>query len=102
MVGCTYYLGLSLLAVLEVLGAIEVMLYVEPELAGVGVGSRATVGGCPAHCARCSWWEEAKLVSQLGLFFAAVVGLTLTSYYAGLIAGPLPELRRRPDCRLKR
>ena len=30
-----------------------------------------------------------KLVSQLGLFFAAVVGLTLASYYAGLIAAPM-------------
>ena len=35
-------------------------------------------------------WGGMKLVSQLGLFFAAVVGLTLTSYYAGLIAAPLP------------
>ena len=31
-VGTTYYLGLSLLAVLEVLGAVEVMLSVEPAL----------------------------------------------------------------------
>ena len=31
-VGTTYYLGLSLLAVLEVLGAVEVMLAVEPGL----------------------------------------------------------------------
>ena len=29
-VGTTYFFGLALLAVLEVLGAVEVMLYVEP------------------------------------------------------------------------
>ena len=41
-VGCTYYLGLSLLAVLEVLGAVEVMLYVEPELE-MGIGPEGAV-----------------------------------------------------------
>ena len=46
-VGCTYYLGLSLLAVLEVLGAIEVVLYVEPELA-------AWVSREPCDCGRLS------------------------------------------------
>ena len=34
-------------------------------------------------------WGGMKLVSQLGLFFAAVVGLTLASYYAGRAAVPL-------------
>ena len=91
-VGTTYYLGLSLLAVLEVLGAVEVMLSVEPALdmgmpaAGAvrvwAVVLTAALGGMV--------WGGMQLVSKLGLFFAAVVGLTLTSYYAGLIAAPLP------------
>ena len=91
-VGCTYYLGLSLLAVLEVLGAIEVMLYVEPELAaGVGVEGAVRLWAVVLLIALALMvWGGMKLVSQLGLFFAAVVGLTLTSYYAGLIAAPLP------------
>ena len=95
-VGCTYYLGLSLLAVLEVLGAIEVMLYAEPELAtGVGVEGAVRLWAVVLLIALALMvWGGMKLVSQLGLFFAAVVGLTLTSYYAGLIAAPLPELRR--------
>ena len=91
-VGTTYYLGLSLLAVLEVLGAVEVMLNVEPALDM----------GMPAEGAVRVWaavlmlalggmvWGGMQLVSKLGLFFAAVVGLTLMSYYAGLIAAPLP------------
>ena len=91
-VGTTYYLGLSLLAVLEVLGAVEVMLSVEPALdmgmpeAGAvrvwAIVLTAALGGMV--------WGGMQLVSKLGLFFAAVVGLTLTSYYAGLIAAPLP------------
>ena len=91
-VGTTYFLGLSLLAVLEVLGAVEVMLSVEPTLDM----------GMPAEGAVRVWaivltsalgamvWGGMQLVSKLGLFFAAVVGLTLMSYYAGLIAAPLP------------
>ena len=91
-VGTTYYLGLSLLAVLEVLGAVEVMLSVEPALdmgmpeAGAvrvwAIVLTAALGGMV--------WGGMQLVSKLGLFFAAVVGLTLASYYAGLIAAPLP------------
>ena len=86
-VGCTYYLGLSLLAVLEVLGAIEVMLHVEPGLA------RAWVSREPCDCGRLScssrslsWCGRHEAGFAARPFFAAVVGLTLTSYYAGLIA----------------
>ena len=91
-VGTTYYLGLSLLAVLEVLGAVEVMLAVEP---GLDMG-------LPVEAATRVWaalltfvlggmvWGGMQLVSKAGLFFATIVGLTLLSYYAGLIAAPLP------------
>ena len=91
-VGCTYYLGLSLLAVLEVLGAVEVMLYVEPGLdAGAGVEGAVRLWAVILLIGLAVMvWGGMKLVSQLGIFFAAVVGLTLTSYYAGLIAAPLP------------
>ena len=41
-VGTTYFFGLSLLAVLEVLGAVEVMLYVDPSLY-MGMGAEGAV-----------------------------------------------------------
>ena len=88
-VGTTYYLGLSLLAVLEVLGAVEVMLSVEPALdmgmpaAGAvrvwAVVLTAALGGMV--------WGGMQLVSKLGLFFGG---------------GGRPdahELLRRPDRR---
>ena len=91
-VGMTYYLGLSLLAVLEVLGAVEVMLSVEPGLdMGMPADGAVRVWAIVLTSALGGMvWGGMQLVSKLGLFFAAVVGLTLTSYYAGLIAAPLP------------
>ena len=61
---------------------------VEPELAaGVGVEGAVRLWAVVLLIALALMvWGGMKLVSQLGLFFAAVVGLTLTSYYAGLIA----------------
>jgi amino acid transporter len=91
-VGCTYYLGLSLLAVLEVLGAIEVMLYMDSGLE-LGMGE---AGGTRAWAVLLLGvltvlvWGGMALVSRAGLFFAAVVGLTLSAYYASLVAAPLP------------
>ena len=91
-VGTTYYLGLSLLAVLEVLGAVEVMLAVEPALdMGMPAAGAVRVWALVLTSALGGMvWGGMQLVSKLGLFFAAVVGLTLMSYYAGLIAAPLP------------
>ena len=91
-VGTTYYLGLSLLAVLEVLGAVEVMLAVEPALdMGMPAAGAVRVWAIVLTSALGGMvWGGMQLVSKLGLFFAAVVGLTLMSYYAGLIAAPLP------------
>ena len=52
-VGTTYFFGLSLLAVLEVLGAVEVMLYVDPSLyMGRRGGRRPGLGHPPHHRAR--------------------------------------------------
>ena len=91
-VGCTYYLGLSLLAVLEVLGAIEVMLYMDSglelgmgEAGGTRVWAVLLLGVLTVLV-----WGGMALVSRAGLFFAAVVGLTLSAYYASLVAAPLP------------
>jgi amino acid transporter len=90
-VGTTYFFGLSLLAVLEVLGAVEVMLYVDPSLyMGMGAEGAVRVWAVLLTSALALMVHGGmKLVSQLGLFFAAVVGLTLASYYAGLIAAPM-------------
>ena len=90
-VGTTYFFGLSLLAVLEVLGAVEVMLYVEPNLdMGMNAEGAVRVWAIILMSALAGMvYGGMKLVSQLGLFFAAVVGLTLASYYAGLIAAPM-------------
>ena len=89
--GTTYFFGLSLLAVLEVLGAVEVMLYVEPNLdMGMNAEGAVRVWAIILMSALAGMvYGGMKLVSQLGLFFAAVVGLTLASYYAGLIAAPM-------------
>ena len=90
-VGTTYFFGLALLAVLEVLGAVEVMLYVEPNLdMGMNPEGAVRVWAILLTTALAGMVHGGmKLVSQLGLFFAAVVGLTLASYYAGLIAAPM-------------
>ena len=91
-VGTTYYLGLSLLAVLEVLGAVEVMLAVEPGLdMGMHVEGAVRIWAALLTMALGAMvYGGMQLVSKMGLFFAAIVGLTLMSYYAGLIAAPLP------------
>ena len=104
-VGTTYFFGLSLLAVLEVLGAVEVMLYVEPDLdMGMKAEGAVRVWAIILMSALAGMvYGGMKLVSQLGLFFAAVVGLTLASYYAGLIAAPMSASRPpSPVCRRER
>ena len=55
-VGTTYFFGLSLLAVLEVLGAVEVMLYVEPNLdMGMNAEERFACGPS-SSCPRSPGW----------------------------------------------
>ena len=88
-VGCTYYLGITLLATLETLGAVEVLLAVEPSLAvggeegGVRLWSALLVAAMGAMV-----YAGMNFVSKMGIIFAMIVGLTLLSYYVGLIAAP--------------
>jgi len=90
-VGVTYYMGLALLAVLEVLGAVETLLGVWPSL-GFGMPDAASVRLWSLlflSLLTSLVYFGMKLVSRLGVVFAVVVALTLLSYYIGLIASPL-------------
>lgn len=89
-VGCTYYLGITLLATLETLGAVEVLLAVEPSLAlgddqlGIRVWAAALVAAMGSMV-----YMGMGFVSKMGVFFAVIVALTLLSYYVGLTTAPL-------------
>ncbi|KAK3232885.1 hypothetical protein CYMTET_56789 [Cymbomonas tetramitiformis] len=90
-VGCVYFFGMMLLSVLEVLGAIEVLLETEP---------RADMG-LPRELAVRLWalamlavlcglvYGGIRFVSKLGSLFAAIVLLTMLSYYVGLCTAPI-------------
>ncbi|BBN10036.1 protein MpCCC2 [Marchantia polymorpha subsp. ruderalis] len=85
-VGFMYYLGVSLLAVLESLGAVEMLLFTFPSLKFV---SANRVLGAIILCFLCFLvYFGISFVSKLSLVFFAVVLYTMLSYYLGLFTAP--------------
>mmetsp|Transcript_17676 Transcript_17676/g.37847 ORF Transcript_17676/g.37847 Transcript_17676/m.37847 type:complete len:1040 (-) Transcript_17676:442-3561(-) len=82
-VGIMYWLAVTMLAVLECLGAIESLLMAVPQLhfpfhmQALGSALMALIAG--------TVWGGINVVTKLGVFFALVVAFTLFSYYYGLI-----------------
>ncbi|CAD7972330.1 unnamed protein product [Amoebophrya sp. A120] len=81
-VGLLYWLGISLLAVLETLGAVEALLIARPELnsggAMRGFGSIVLLGMVLMV------YMGIKFVTKMGVVFVVVVFFTLLMFYVGI------------------
>eukprot|EP00668_Euglena_longa_P035047 GGOE01045015.1.p1 GENE.GGOE01045015.1~~GGOE01045015.1.p1 ORF type:complete len:1030 (-),score=323.02 GGOE01045015.1:171-3164(-) len=88
-VGCLYFIGIALLAVMEVLGAVEMLFHMAPvmNIAGVNRGLAAVAMLVLAGAV----FLGIRFVSKLGAVFALVVVLTLASFYVGLGLAPFGE-----------
>lgn len=88
-VGIMYWLAITLLAVLEVLGAVEALLMAAPSLNFPGC-KQAFGSGFMAVLVL-SVWGGTNFVTKLGIFFVLIVFYTMGSYYAGIATAPLTE-----------
>jgi len=94
-VGVMYWLAITLLAVLEVLGAVEGVLMAAP---------KAEFGGCKQAYGSGMMallvlfvWGGITFVTKLGVFFVFVVFFTLFSYYYGICVAPtVQEAQNNP------
>ncbi|KAL3688956.1 hypothetical protein R1sor_015265 [Riccia sorocarpa] len=85
-VGFMYYLGVSLLAVLESLGAVEMLLFT---FSGLKFESANRVIGAVILCTLCLLvYFGIAFVSKLSLVFFAIVLYTMLSYYLGFFTAP--------------
>eukprot|EP00439_Symbiodinium_sp_Y106_P013102 s293_g1.t3 len=88
-VGIMYWLAITLLAVLETLGAVEALLMAAPSLDFPGC-KQAFGSGFMIALVLCVWGGS-TFVTKLGIFFVLIVFYTMASYYAGLIMAPFTE-----------
>eukprot|EP00400_MALV-I_sp_L67-5_P000832 gene832-244_t len=93
-IGLTYFLGITCLAVLECLGAVEsfVVAYPDMKIGGAGgdvVNSLRAYGSVLVATLLMVVYLGIHFVTKLGLLFVLVVFLTLLMFYAGLILSPL-------------
>mmetsp|Transcript_40242 Transcript_40242/g.93196 ORF Transcript_40242/g.93196 Transcript_40242/m.93196 type:complete len:1057 (+) Transcript_40242:94-3264(+) len=91
-VGIMYWLAITLLAVLETLGAVEALLMAAPSLDFPGC-KQAFGSGFMIMLVLCVWGGSA-FVTKLGIFFVLIVFYTMASYYAGIITAPLTEVAK--------
>lgn len=89
-VGIMYWLAITLLAVLETLGAVEALLMAAPSLDFPGC-KQAFGSGFMIALVLCVWGGS-TFVTKLGIFFVLIVFYTMASYYAGLIMAPFTEV----------
>lgn len=85
-VGVVYWFGVSMAAVLESIGAVEVFLTIFPDLNGSGMSQllgSALVAGLALLV-----FVGIKVVSKLSNLFALVVVFAIFSVYAGNVAAP--------------
>ncbi|KAL2631043.1 hypothetical protein R1flu_015729 [Riccia fluitans] len=91
-VGFMYYLGVSLLAVLEALGAVEMLLFT---FSSLKFPSADRVIGAVILCTLCFLvYFGISFVSKMSMVFFAVVLYTMLSYYLGFFTAPSS---RAPD-----
>lgn len=95
-VGIMYWLAITMLAVLETLGAVEGILMAAPSAAFDGcaqVYGSALLLGLVLFV-----YGGISVVTRLGIFFVFVVFFTLYMYYHGLIAAPFTDAAQmNPD-----
>eukprot|EP00927_Polykrikos_kofoidii_P035907 TRINITY_DN3039_c0_g1_i3.p1 TRINITY_DN3039_c0_g1~~TRINITY_DN3039_c0_g1_i3.p1 ORF type:complete len:1083 (-),score=175.78 TRINITY_DN3039_c0_g1_i3:36-3284(-) len=89
-VGVMYWLAMTMLAVLETLGAVEGVLMAAPHLDDTP-GFRQIMGSAMMIALVGMVWVGISFVSKMGLFFVLIVFFTLFSYYYGLIMTPLTD-----------
>ena len=85
-VGVVYWFGMSMSAVLESIGAVEVLLTIFPALDVSGAPQ--LLGSAVVACLALLVVVGIKVVSRLSNVFALVVILALCSVYAGMFAAP--------------
>ena len=85
-IGLVYFLGVSLLAVLEALGAVEMLLFTAPVLSFTSA-NRAW-GSIFIALLFTMVYAGVRMVAKFGILFAIIVVLTLISYYVGLGVAP--------------
>jgi len=88
-VGIMYWLAITLLAVLECLGAVEALLMAAPSLDFPGC--KQVFGTIFMAILVASVYVGISFVTKLGVFFVFIVFYTLMSYYVGIITAPLTE-----------
>jgi len=88
-VGIMYWLAITLLAVLETLGAVEALLMAAPSLDFPFC--KQVYGSGFMLLLVLAVWGGINFVTKLGLFFVLIVFYTLASYYGGIISAPLTE-----------
>jgi amino acid transporter len=85
-VGLLYYIGVSLLAVLECLGSVEMIVFTFPSLDFVS--ANRIIGAIILLVLGVLVFFGIKFVSKLGLVFFAIVIYTMLSFYMGLGKAP--------------
>lgn len=88
-VGIMYWLAITLLAVLETLGAVEALLMAAPSLNFPGC--KQAFGSGFMIMLVLSVWGGTSFVTRLGIGFVLIVFYTMASYYAGIATAPLTE-----------
>lgn len=83
-VGVMYWLAITMLAVLECLGAVEALCMAAPHLEFPG--HKQALGSAVMASLALMVWAGINVVTKLGLFFAFIVVFTLFSYYFGLLS----------------
>lgn len=83
-IGLMYWLAITMLAVLECLGAVEALA-----MATSGhvcfAGYRQALGSAAMALLAIAVWGGINIVTKLGVLFGLVVVFTIVSYYVGLV-----------------
>lgn len=86
-IGIMYWLAITMLSVLECLGAVEALAMAAPSMRFPGF--RQALGSASMALLALAVWGGMNIVTKLGLLFALVVVFTLFSFYLGLfMTGP--------------
>eukprot|EP00927_Polykrikos_kofoidii_P042830 TRINITY_DN36878_c0_g1_i1.p1 TRINITY_DN36878_c0_g1~~TRINITY_DN36878_c0_g1_i1.p1 ORF type:complete len:1111 (+),score=146.41 TRINITY_DN36878_c0_g1_i1:66-3398(+) len=91
-IGIMYWLAITMLSVLECIGAAEALALAVPEL-DFPWGMQLS-GSCLMAALVVAVWGGINAVTRLGLLFALVVTYTIFSLYLGLIMAPFTETAR--------
>lgn len=88
-VGVMYWLAITMLSVLEVLGAVEGILMASP--GAEFSGCKQVYGSALMFLLVLMVYGGINFVSKMGIFFVFIVFYTLFSYYVGICTAPLTD-----------